>query len=210
MLEKLSLSEKQKPSKMVRCFAPLADRFIHILGFRISLLSLLSYLLDWTLYTVIAVVGGVLAFAQPLQQDFDLQNRALWHTFYPEPILMVPVWALTVMSAVIPLVLGFFFSIISVWSWPTRLWDYHIYALGLLGSLASQLLVVTLLKNAAGKPRPDFIQRCAPIPFVPVQNTLANVIVCSNPNLLVVWDGYKSFPSEHAAGNFDYHILFVK
>lgn len=208
MFYKKKSLKSEKGSRIARCFAPLADRFVHILGFRISLLSFLSYLLDWLIYSIVALVGGILAFAEPLQQDFDLQNRSLWNTYYPEPILMIPVWALMIMAAVTPLIVGFVFSMVSAWSWPTRLWDYHIYALGLFGSLACQLLVVTLLKNATGKPRPDFIQRCIPLQYIPNQFSLANIIVCTNPNLLVLWDGYKSFPSEHAAGRAIEHLSF--
>lgn len=209
MFEKLQLFKHNRPSRTARCCAPITDRFVHILGFRISLLSLLSYILDWFIYAIIALIAAGLSFTEPLLQDFDLQNRNLWHSYFPEPILMIPFWALIIMAAIIPLVIAFIFSIFSIWNWPTKLWDYHIYSLGLLGCVSIQFLLVTIFKNATGKPRPDFIQRCIPFPFIPAPNTLANIAVCSNPNLLILWDGFKSFPSEHASGTkapIKYHI----
>ena len=44
-----------------------------------------------------------------------------------------------------------------------RLWELNIGILGLLLSSGAAFVITGALKNATGKPRPDFVSRCQPI-----------------------------------------------
>ena len=63
-------------------------------------------------------------------------------------------------------------------------------------------MITNALKNATGKPRPDFIDRCQPKPDAadPVPYGLSTDEVCTRRDLLK--DGYRSFPSGHSSSSF--------
>lgn len=191
-------SRKKGTKRSRKLCVPMVDKLVYIFGYRISLLSLISYILDWLLYGIIALVATVIYNSEPLFQEFSLIDRRIMFTYYPEVILMSPIWALIIFSISVPIIMGIISSVASIWKWPRKLWDGHIFALGLIGALSMQFLITSILKNATGKPRPDFLHRCLPHPFTPPLGTLANIAICSNPDLFIVWEGYRSFPSGHA------------
>lgn len=122
------------------------------------------------------------------------------YAHYPEVAVISPIWVLILTSIVIPVVVVFLASILAIWQWPRKLWDFHIYCLGLCGLLAIQFLGVVILKNSTGKPRPDLLARCQPWSLsFPPPGTLANIVICTNTNLVMLWDGFRSFPSGHAS-----------
>lgn len=152
---------------------------------------------------VILAVALALYHTEPLFQEFSLADQALWHAHYPDANLMSPLWLLVLTTVVFPVISVFITSIISIWKWPRKLWDFHIYCLSLLGVMAFQFSAVVLIKNWVGRPRPDLLARCQPfsMTFPPI-GTLANIIVCTNNNLVVLWDGFRSFPSGHASSKY--------
>lgn len=187
-------------------------------GLEFSLLSFLSYIVDWILYLyfinclychflcsnnifrTIALISGALYNTEPLFQEFSLLDVRIMYAHYPEAIVISPIWMLILTSIIIPVVMGFLISVSAIWKWPRRLWDFHIYCLGLTGALAFQFMVVVLLKNSTGRPRPDMLARCQPWSLTfPPPGTLANIIICTNNNFVLLWDGFRSFPSGHAS-----------
>ncbi|VVT57646.1 uncharacterized protein SAPINGB_P005799 [Magnusiomyces paraingens] len=177
LFEKLKIKKRRsKPGKGLKCCLPIVDKTILILGFRVSLLSLLSYLADWLIYGLIALIAAILYHSEPLLQEFSLKDRRIMYSYYPEIKLMVPVWALIICVLVIPLIISFLSSIFSIWKWPRKLWDAHIFALGLIGALAFQFFVTTIIKNATGKPRPDFLHRCKPYDYTPPLAAYTSVV----------------------------------
>lgn len=118
---------------------------------------------------------------------------------------MSPLWVLILASIVVPVAMGFVVSVLALWKWPRRLWDFHVYCLGLCGALSFQFALVVLLKNSVGAPRPDMLARCLPWSLTfPPPGTLGNIILCTNPNEVVLWDGFRSFPSGHASSEFNF------
>lgn len=199
ILEKLKLKKRTgKPSLSLKCCMPIVDKTILILGFRVSLLSLLSYIADWLVYGLVALIAAILYHSEPLFQEFSLKDRYIMYSYIPEIELITPVWSLIICAIVIPFLTSFLASVFSVWKWPRKLWDTHVFMLGLAGALAFQFIITTVLKNSVGKPRPDFLHRCKPHDYIPPFGTLANIAICSNKNLFILWDGYRSFPSGHA------------
>ncbi len=95
--------------------------------------------------------------------------------------------------------------------WRRRLWELHSSWLGLFLGLMSQWIVVNGLKNLLGKPRPDLLSRCMPdlaraavyvvggISNSASSGQLVSADICANTNKGVLDDGFRSFPSGHAA-----------
>lgn len=69
-------------------------------------------------------------------------------------------------------------------------------------------ILTTLMKNSVGRPRPDFLDRCQPVPHVGqasdgLRNGLVTDSVCSTPlSSHMMADGFRSFPSGHASTSF--------
>lgn len=59
-------------------------------------------------------------------------------------------------------------------------------------------------KNAVGKPRPDFIDRCQPVrgSHDPVPFGLSNSTICTQTDQAIMKDGFRSFPSGHSSTSF--------
>ncbi|VAI89066.1 unnamed protein product [Triticum turgidum subsp. durum] len=70
----------------------------------------------------------------------------------------------------------------------------------LLFSVLITAIVTVAIKDAVGRPRPDFFWRCFP-DGVPKYNNVTRDVICDGkPG--VIKEGYKSFPSGHASGAF--------
>lgn len=61
--------------------------------------------------------------------------------------------------------------------------------------------VTDVIKNAVGRPRPDLISRCKPLPGTP-EHKLVNFEVCTETDHHVLHDGWRSFPSGHSSFAF--------
>jgi len=103
-----------------------------------------------------------------------------------------------------------------LYSWRSRLglqgWEFAAGWLGLALCHTTQVMIVTGLKNAIGKPRPDMLSRCIPdianldqyIVGGYGNNVLRGLVlvnrdICTQTDLSVLRDGFKSFPSGHAS-----------
>ncbi|KEY67265.1 hypothetical protein S7711_09060 [Stachybotrys chartarum IBT 7711] len=58
-----------------------------------------------------------------------------------------------------------------------------------------------VVKNAVGRPRPDFLSRCKPSHDVKPY-TLVTIDACTAPDGYVLQDGWRSFPSGHSSFSF--------
>ena len=85
-----------------------------------------------------------------------------------------------------------------------RLWELNCGILGLLLSEGAAFVITSALKNAAGKPRPDLIDRCQPIPGSqdPPVYGLSNSSICTQTDHAILKDGFRSFPSGHSSSAF--------
>ncbi|KAK9470783.1 phosphatidic acid phosphatase type 2/haloperoxidase [Dipodascopsis tothii] len=77
----------------------------------------------------------------------------------------------------------------------------NVSLLSLAHSIFLTEFVTDLLKNTIGRTRPDFIARCMPAPGTPLTG-LVGIEVCTNPNMGVLYDGFRSTPSGHSSLSF--------
>ncbi|KAF3328873.1 lipid phosphate phosphatase 2-like protein [Carex littledalei] len=114
---------------------------------------------------------------------------------YPHKPNTIPTWAIPVISVLCPVVifLGFFVC-------KRDVYDLHHSILGLLFSVIITGVITDSIKNAVGRPRPDFFWRCFP-DGKEVYDRVAGEVICHGITK-VINDGHKSFPSGHTSCAF--------
>lgn len=78
---------------------------------------------------------------------------------------------------------------------------HHVTLLGLLVALVLTSFLTDTIKNTVGRPRPDLVARCKPVPGTP-RDTLVGIDVCTETRHHVLHDGWRSFPSGHSSFSF--------
>ncbi|PWY85988.1 phosphatidic acid phosphatase [Aspergillus heteromorphus CBS 117.55] len=182
---------------------------------------ILSYIFDYVI--LIACIGGfyVLDSIEPFHQHFSLRNISIQYPYAVhehitiQEALCISGLAPLVIIAVYTIFIDGIFShhkpldpvsgkrkFTGPYRWKDRLWELNCGILGLLLSQGLAFVITQVLKNACGKPRPDFIDRCQPragshdaIPG------LSNSTICTGEHALIK-DGFRSWPSASFAGLF--------
>jgi len=111
----------------------------------------------------------------------------------------IPTFALYMIAVVSPLVVMALVNVVTVRSW----WDFHNATLGAILGLALTGAVTQVVKLTVGRPRPDILDRCQPpagLSDPPYQ--LSNSTICTQTNVAIMRDGFRSFPSGHSSLSF--------
>lgn len=143
---------------------------------------------------------------------------------------------LLICNAVIPIVIILFVALVFVPGntvpkgtpksliWKRKLWELHTGWLGLALSLTGAWFITSGMKNLFGKPRPDLLSRCQPdlenlakylIGGVAGRNSSGQLVsanICKNPDVKLLEDGFRSYPSGHsssAAAGLIYTSFFL-
>ncbi|XP_074582086.1 lipid phosphate phosphatase 2-like isoform X1 [Curcuma longa] len=114
---------------------------------------------------------------------------------YPFKTNTVPPWALPIISIVLPAAI-----IVAFYIHKRDIYDLHHAILGLLFAVLTTALITDALKDAVGRPRPDFFWRCFPDGKEVYDKVTGNVICHGEKKVLN--DGHKSFPSGHTSWCF--------
>ncbi|WVR08506.1 hypothetical protein IAU60_005561 [Kwoniella sp. DSM 27419] len=157
-----------------------------------------SYAPDWILALVLWGVLAILNRSGGYQREFSLTDISIQHSHALHE--RVPPQMLAFISVGIPLIFLVPLSFLVA----RNAWDVHNSVLGLVMSYTMTGVVTQVIKMSVGRPRPDLIARCMPAPGSvdhPVFG-LSTVKICTNTNLLVLNDGFKSFPSGHSSLSF--------
>ncbi|TID31110.1 hypothetical protein CANINC_000354 [Pichia inconspicua] len=177
----------------------------NVAGLSISVVSALSYLVDWATYIamlVFAIIWG--SQTVPHKVDFSVWDITIMHQYVPENETYAPIWYLIILIAIIPIIM---IVICCYWYLQNRsksrmLWDIHQSILGSFGAISSQLILVVVVKNITGIPRPDFLQRCQPNYNDVTDFQLATDAICSTADEPLINEGFRSFPSGHSSTVF--------
>ncbi|ONH68122.1 putative diacylglycerol pyrophosphate phosphatase 1 [Cyberlindnera fabianii] len=177
------------------------DSLFQIKNTQFSTLTALSYLGDWVIYIVLLIGAMLWRRGNPRYHEFSLDDNSISHTYYNDIAVMFNDVMLFILSLVAPVVFTFVvFGFDPLDSITRKVWNIFVGLLAFTGMHAYQSIVVTILKIQLGVPRPDMIQRCQPRDWsLPTLGTLNNVGICGLTNLQLIRDGFKSFPSGHAA-----------
>ncbi|KAH8905535.1 acid phosphatase/Vanadium-dependent haloperoxidase, partial [Coniochaeta sp. PMI_546] len=182
-----------------------------------------SYVFDWIILIVVAVVGFILGNITPNKRPFNLEDPDISFPYTVNET--VPTWLLVVCSVVVPVVIIAIIAIIFVPGatvpkgvpkslvWKRKLWELHTGWLGLALSLIAAWFITNGMKNLFGKPRPDLLSRCQPdvanlsayivggIANVSSNGQLVSAAICTNPDKSILDDGFRSYPSGHSSSS---------
>ena len=99
--------------------------------------------------------------------------------------------------------------------WKRKLWEWNAGWMGLALSYVLALLFTQGIKNMFGKPRPDLLSRCMPDlssiqdhvvggygQDVSARWTLVSSSICTQTNLSIMNDGFRSFLSGHSSSSW--------
>ncbi|CCH41848.1 putative lipid phosphate phosphatase [Wickerhamomyces ciferrii] len=139
----------------------------------------------------------------PRYTEFSLADDKISFTFYREQDNLVGRLLLMVVSIAVPIAQVILMFGFARKSSARKIWNIHSALLSLLAIHTYQAVIVSILKNVVGSPRPDLLQRCLPTNYaLPPYGHLSNVGICGNRNIGDINDGFRSFPSGHASTSF--------
>ncbi|KAJ8641816.1 hypothetical protein MRB53_018510 [Persea americana] len=149
-----------------------------------------KHMYDWLILVLLAVIDIILNVIHPF---YRYVGEAMINDFkYPLKDNTVPFWAVPMIAILLPLAI-----IIAIYFRRRDVYDLHHAILGLLFSALITGVITDAIKDAVGRPRPDFFWRCFP-DGNPVYKNVTREVICNGEDH-VVKEGHKSFPSGHTS-----------
>ncbi|XP_027353521.1 lipid phosphate phosphatase 2-like isoform X3 [Abrus precatorius] len=147
---------------------------------------------DWLILLLLVLIVIILYIIHPFYRFVGKDMMA--DLKYPLKSNTVPVWAVPIYAFLLPMVI-----FLVVYVRRRDVYDLHHAVLGLLFSILLTAVITEAIKNAVGRPRPDFFWRCFP-DGKDAYDKWGNVICHGDKK--VVKEGHKSFPSGHTSWSF--------
>ncbi|KAK4484198.1 hypothetical protein RD792_011420 [Penstemon davidsonii] len=148
---------------------------------------------DWLILMLLVVIEVILNVIEPFHRFVG--EDMMTDLRYPLQDNTVPFWAVPIIAIILPI------SVIVVFYFIRHdVCDLHQAILGLLFSVLITAVLTDAIKDAVGRPRPDFFWRCFPDGNGLFHNVTRNV-QCTGLKT-VIREGHKSFPSGHTSGSF--------
>ncbi|MQL94056.1 hypothetical protein Taro_026704 [Colocasia esculenta] len=148
---------------------------------------------DWLILLLLVVIDVVLAKISPFYRFVSVDMMT--GLKYPYRGSTVPFWAVPIIAIVLP-----FTIIIAIYFRRRDVYDLHHAILGLLYSVLATAVITDAIKDAVGRPRPDFFWRCFP-DGKPIFDSINGGVVCHGERS-VMNEGHKSFPRSFAGLGF--------
>ncbi|XP_058088978.1 lipid phosphate phosphatase 2 isoform X1 [Magnolia sinica] len=148
---------------------------------------------DWLILLLLGVIEVILNVIEPFYRFVGKDMMA--DLKYPLQSNTVPIWAVPIIAVLLPLAIFIVYYIIR-----RDVYDLHHAILGLLFSVLITGVMTDAIKDAVGRPRPDFFWRCFPDGKADYDPVTGNVI-CHGVKS-VIKEGHKSFPSGHTSWCF--------
>ncbi|XP_050937967.1 putative lipid phosphate phosphatase 3, chloroplastic isoform X5 [Cucumis melo] len=150
------------------------------------------HLHDWFIFLLLVLIEVILYLTHPFYRYVGKDMMS--DLKYPFKDNTVPVWAVPLYAMLLPIAVFLFVY------WRRRdIYDLHHAILGLFYSVLITAVITDAIKNAVGRPRPNFFWRCFP-DGKDVYDKLGNVICHGDAD--VIKEGHKSFPSGHTSWSF--------
>ncbi|KAE8653766.1 Lipid phosphate phosphatase 1 [Hibiscus syriacus] len=151
-----------------------------------------DHLHDWLILMLLVMIEVGLFIIHPFYRFVGKDMMA--DLKYPMKDNTVPVWAVPIYSVLLPICVFIF-----VYFRRRDVYDLHHSVLGLLFAVLITAVITDAIKDAVGRPRPDFFWRCFS-DGKDVYDRWGNV-VCHG-NKADIKEGHKSFPSGHSSWSF--------
>ncbi|KAL5058771.1 hypothetical protein RYX36_030375 [Vicia faba] len=147
---------------------------------------------DWFMLLLLVLIEITLYMIHPFYRFVG--KEMMTDLKYPLKSNTVPVWAVPMLAIVLPVVI-----FLVVYFRRRDIYDLHHAVLGLLFSILVTAVITDAIKDAVGRPRPDFFWRCFP-DGKDVYDKWGDVICHGDKK--VIKEGHKSFPSGHTSWSF--------
>ncbi|KAJ0971542.1 hypothetical protein J5N97_019501 [Dioscorea zingiberensis] len=148
---------------------------------------------DWIILLLLIVIDVVLNVIEPFHRFVG--KDMMTDLRYPMKSNTVPFWAVPLYAILLPLAI---FS--AIYFRRRNVYDLHHAILGLLFSVLLTAVLTDAIKDAVGRPRPDFFWRCFP-DGKDVYDNFTTSVMCHGEKS-VIKEGHKSFPSGHSSWSF--------
>jgi hypothetical protein len=114
-----------------------------------------THMHDWIILVLLVILECVLLIIHPFYRFVG--KDMMTDLSYPLKSNTVPIWSVPVYAMLLPLVIFIF-----IYFRRRDVYDLHHAVLGLLYSVLVTAVLTDAIKNAVGRPRPDFFWRCFP------------------------------------------------
>ncbi|KAK4779477.1 hypothetical protein SAY87_015583 [Trapa incisa] len=152
-----------------------------------------THMHDWIILIVLVIIEAVLLIIEPFHRYVG--EEMMTDLKYPMKDNTVPFWAVPMIAILLPIVIFLVFYFIR-----RDVYDLHHAILGLLFAVAITAVITDAIKDAVGRPRPDFFWRCFPNGKGVFHNITGDVLCTGEKK--VIKEGHKSFPSGHTSWSF--------
>ncbi|GMI63416.1 LIPID PHOSPHATE PHOSPHATASE 3, lipid phosphate phosphatase 3 [Hibiscus trionum] len=151
-----------------------------------------THMHDWLILLLLVVIEVILYIIHPFYRFVG--KDMMEDVRYPFKSNTVPVWAVPMYAILLPMMI-----FLIVYIRRRDVYDLHHAVLGLLFSILVTAVITDSIKNAVGRPRPDFFWRCFP-DGKDAYDQWGNVMCHGDKG--VIKEGHKSFPSGHTSWSF--------
>ncbi|GAA0151495.1 phosphatase [Lithospermum erythrorhizon] len=148
---------------------------------------------DWLILALLVVIDIILNVIEPFHRFVG--EDMMTDISYPLKENTVPLWAVPIVAVILPLVVIVIYYFIR-----QDVYDLHHAVLGLLYAVLITGVITDAIKDAVGRPRPDFLWRCFP-DGKKVFDPVTKEVMCTGLKP-VIKEGHKSFPSGHTSWSF--------
>ncbi|KAI3976583.1 hypothetical protein MKX01_008441 [Papaver californicum] len=152
-----------------------------------------AHMHDWLILLLLMVIEVVLNVIEPFHR-FVGQDM-MTDLMYPLQGNTVPFWGVPLVAILLPMAI-----IAGIYFYRRDVYDLHHAILGLLFAVLITGVLTDAIKDAVGRPRPDFFWRCFP-DGKGVFDTVTKNVQCTGDKK-VIKEGHKSFPSGHTSWSF--------
>lgn len=148
---------------------------------------------DWLVLLLLALIDLLLNIIEPFHRYVaeDMMTN-LKYPFYQKDT--IPMYVVPVYAGILPIAIFLMYYMRR-----KDVYDLHHAMLGLLYALLITAVITDSIKDATGRPRPNFYYRCFPDGKAAFK---ADGDVLCNGDRLKIKEGYKSFPSGHTSWSF--------
>ncbi|AEE76067.1 Phosphatidic acid phosphatase (PAP2) family protein [Arabidopsis thaliana] len=152
-----------------------------------------EHLCDWLILVVLGLIDIVLNVIEPFHRYIGPDMLTdLTFPFYEDTI---PMWAVPIICILVPICI-----FIVYYYYRRDVYDLHHAILGIGFSCLVTGVTTDSIKDAVGRPRPNFFYRCFPN-GKPKFHPDTKDVVCHGVKKIIK-EGYKSFPSGHTSWSF--------
>ncbi|XP_020592396.1 lipid phosphate phosphatase 2-like [Phalaenopsis equestris] len=148
---------------------------------------------DWIILILLGIVDIILNVIEPFHRFVG--REMLTDLRYPFKSNSIPFWVVPIIGILLPVLIT-----IGIYFKKQNVYDLHNAILGLLFSVLITGVLTDAIKDAVGRPRPDFFWRCFP-DGKDVYDNITTGVICHG-NKKEIREGHKSFPSGHSSWSF--------